>query len=257
MRGFSARQIVTVVVAVCATVVLTPTAIWAASSSLVRISDGSGKVAQVDPTGHLYITDGKGPLTVDGGVKVTNGSSSLKVSGTVDARVATPAHPWNTVNGVNLSAGNPSAVLYSGIVGTRLNITSFTYASDGSTPGTISLNLQVYVSDSAAGDCTTLTGSDVRRGGTLRGHRAGRQHDQPGLPVPARLHPVRRHGVALLRQGQRDGAERIRPAHRCERVPLLRPRRCLERRSSECDDLERCRCDTPWCPCISQDRAWR
>lgn len=159
MRGFSARQIVTVVVAVCATVVLTPTAIWAASSSLVRISDGSGKVAQVDPTGHLYVTDGKGPLTVDGGVKVTNGSSSLKVSGTVDARVATPAHPWNTVNGVNLSAGTPSAVLYSGIAGTRLNITSFTYASDGSTPGTISLNLQVYVSDSAAGDCTTLTGA--------------------------------------------------------------------------------------------------
>jgi hypothetical protein len=69
-RLFTGRQIVTIVVAICLTVVMMPAAVWAASTSLVRITDGSGKVAQVDKKGHLIVSDGSGAMTVDGRVAI-------------------------------------------------------------------------------------------------------------------------------------------------------------------------------------------
>ena len=69
-RYFTGRQVVTIVVAICLTIVLMPAAVWAASTSLVRITDGSGNVAQVDAKGHLLVTDGNGAMTVDGKVAI-------------------------------------------------------------------------------------------------------------------------------------------------------------------------------------------
>jgi hypothetical protein len=50
-------------------------------------------------------------------------------------------------------------VLFAANVPTKLNLTSFTVATSGSTAGTVLLSVQVYVSDSSAGDCTTLSGA--------------------------------------------------------------------------------------------------
>ena len=56
MSFFSPKQVVTIVVTVCLTVVLLPASVWAASSaSKVELFDGSGRVAQVDASGRLQI----------------------------------------------------------------------------------------------------------------------------------------------------------------------------------------------------------
>jgi hypothetical protein len=136
MRFFSSRQVVAILVTICATVILMPTAVWAASSSLVRVTDGNGHIAKV-VKGKLVVGDGKGAMTVDGTVKVANQPHSMKVSGTVNARPVSPAQPWNTVNGVDLSAADSSKVMYQGTVGTRINLTSFTAAADGGTAGIV------------------------------------------------------------------------------------------------------------------------
>lgn len=92
--------------------------------------------------GKLLIGDGKGALTVDGSVK---------------AQVRPPARPWNAVNFVTVSTGASRAELFSALVPTKLNLTSFTVAATGSS-GSVQLSVQVYVSDSGAGDCVTLQG---------------------------------------------------------------------------------------------------
>jgi hypothetical protein len=78
-RFFSGRQVVTIVITICLTIVLMPAAVWAASTSLVRISDGSGKVAQVDKKGHLLVSDGSGPMTVNGKVAITGRVSTTNM----------------------------------------------------------------------------------------------------------------------------------------------------------------------------------
>jgi hypothetical protein len=140
MRGFSPRQVVTVVVSVCATIVLMPTAVWAAGSSLVRLTDGTGKVAQVSGAGHLLVGDGSGPITVDGAVA---------------ARPVAPAQPWNTVNAVGLSASNSEDVVYGGVIGHPVNITSFSAAA---TSGSAIVHVQVLVNGDAGGSCYGVSG---------------------------------------------------------------------------------------------------
>jgi hypothetical protein len=55
MRHFTARQIVTLIVAVCAAAVLVPTSVWAtAKIAKFELTDGSGKVAQVS-SGRLEV----------------------------------------------------------------------------------------------------------------------------------------------------------------------------------------------------------
>jgi hypothetical protein len=159
---FSARQLVTIVVSVCAAIVLAPTAVYAAvTATSVHISDPTypSREAHVTTGGKLYVGDGSGALTVDGKVKVTDGSGALSVDGTVKARPVAPAQPWNPVNYVAVSAGASRAALFSALVPTKLNLTSFTVAAGGATAGAVTLDVQVYVSDSGAGDCVALTGA--------------------------------------------------------------------------------------------------
>lgn len=146
MSRFSSRQVVTIVVSVCAAVVFAPVALYAASISAVTISDPSHPThkAHVTSKGRLVVGDESGPLTVDG---------------TVKDRPATPAHPWNPVNFVVVTGSAPRAELFSGKVPTKLDLTSFTVAGSGSTPGTVTLDVQVYVSGSGSGDCVSLTGA--------------------------------------------------------------------------------------------------
>lgn len=148
MSRFTARQMVTVVVSVCLAIVLTPAVVYAAAtSSSVTISDPGHphRKAHVSATGRLLVGDGSGALTVDGAVA---------------ARPATPAQPWNPVNFVVVSGGTPRSELYSALVPTKLNLTSFTVATTGSSPGTVTLSVQVYVSDSGSGDCVNLSGAN-------------------------------------------------------------------------------------------------
>jgi hypothetical protein len=133
----------------------------AVTATSVHISDPTypSREAHVTTGGKLYVGDGSGALTVDGKVKVTDGSGALSVDGTVKARPVAPAQPWNPVNYVAVSAGASRAALFSALVPTKLNLTSFTVAAGGATAGTVTLDVQVYVSDSGAGDCVALTGA--------------------------------------------------------------------------------------------------
>lgn len=142
MRFLSARQTVTIVVTICATVILVPTTVWAAGSSLVRLTDGSGKVAQVDRSGHLFITDGRGHLTVDGSVRATTRA---------------PGTPFDTVNGVPISNGDSTGTVYAGS-GNRqkLNLTSFSAANFSSSP--MRIDMQVYVANAPGGSCSNIFG---------------------------------------------------------------------------------------------------
>jgi hypothetical protein len=65
---FSGRQLTTVVIAVCTTVVVAPGAVWAVDTfSNVAVQDPvTGTKASVDATHHLVVGDGSGALTVDG-----------------------------------------------------------------------------------------------------------------------------------------------------------------------------------------------
>lgn len=146
MSRFSGRQVVAIVVAVSAAVVLTPTVVYAATGSSVTITDPThaSRKAHVTVAGKLMVGDGSGALTVDG---------------TVNARPVAPAHPWNPVNYIVVTSGSPRNELYEATQPTKLNITSFTVAATGSSAGTVQLSVQVYVSDSSSGNCVTLTGA--------------------------------------------------------------------------------------------------
>ncbi len=152
MRKFSIPQTAGLVAGAVLVVLLVPTSVNAAGSTLTRITDGSGPVAKVDRSGRLAVGDGSGPLTVDGRVRV---SSLPPVSGTVTARPSRAARPWMNVNGTSLSGSGPTALLYSGTVSSPLNLTTFSASANGAGPVTISA--QVYVG-SPPGDCTNLAG---------------------------------------------------------------------------------------------------
>jgi hypothetical protein len=142
---FSGRQIAAIVLSVCAAVVLTPTIVYAAAtSSSVTIADPGHPARKAHVArGKLFVGDGKGALTVDGAVA---------------ARPVAPARPWNAVNFVSVSSGTPRSELFSSTVPNKLNLTSFTVATAGNS-GTVTLSVQVYISNSGAGDCVSLGGA--------------------------------------------------------------------------------------------------
>lgn len=144
MKRFSSRQIVTMVVAGCAALILTPTAVYAATATSVTIADPlhAAHKARVSSAGRLYVGDGGGSLTVNGTVKS-----------------AAPGTPWNQINDVGLTAGSTRAVLYESLGATKLHLTSFTAAIEGGS-GSVRIFVIVYVSDSGSGDCQTLTGAN-------------------------------------------------------------------------------------------------
>lgn len=150
MTAFSLRATAGLVAGACLITLLIPTSVDAAGSALIRITDGKGPVAKVDPGGKLAVGDGSGPLTVNGSVGVTGRvdvSSLPPVSGSVDARPAPADDPWMNVNGTTLNGANPVSILYAGTVDKRLNLTTFSVSAVQNGPGSVSLHAQVLVGD--------------------------------------------------------------------------------------------------------------
>lgn len=110
ITGFSTRQLASIVVAICACALLVPTAASAITGSLVTIADPAtpSHKARVDSTGHLLVSDGSGPLTIDGA-----------------AQLAAPSSPFTATATLNVTG--PTAVLLAQRRGKqRLAITSIT-----------------------------------------------------------------------------------------------------------------------------------
>src|SRR5579885_2057793 len=134
MSRFSGRQVTVITVSICASVVLTPTIVYAAATSTrVTIVDPRHPAhkAHVDAAGQLLVGDGHGKLTIDGKVA---------------ARALAPSRPWNPINFVIVSQGQPRSELFAATVPTKLNLTSFTVAAAASGTGTVTVDVQVYVS---------------------------------------------------------------------------------------------------------------
>jgi hypothetical protein len=87
-------------------------------------------------------------------VRVVNSDGSVACQAVVTA----PANPWNQVNDIVINATTQD-VLYQNLVPAKLNLTSITIAAFGGTAGSVSVHLQVYISDSSSGDCVALTGA--------------------------------------------------------------------------------------------------
>ena len=152
MKHFSPRDIVLIIVSVCATFVLTPVAVMAAASQLVTVKDPStSSKARVD-AGKLRVGDGSGPVTVDGTVKVQG-------SVNVDARLAAPTNQLDTINDLTLHSGDTRRSMFAGVGNKRVALTSLIASAEGGTAGSVELLVIAYVkSGSASGDCETLSG---------------------------------------------------------------------------------------------------
>lgn len=86
VTGFSARQFVTIVIAICACAFLVPWAASATTGSLVTITDPamSSHKARVDSTGHLLVGDGSGPLSIEGATQLAAPSSPFTATAILD-----------------------------------------------------------------------------------------------------------------------------------------------------------------------------
>jgi hypothetical protein len=188
----SARQFAGFVAALCLSGAIVPMVVSAATSGSVAKRKPPTRVVEVDPktkaaakigpggtrlvgdgsgpltvdghvtaavTGAVTASDGSGPLTVDGTVKVANGTGPLSIDGTVRSQPVAPATPWNQINDIQVSSSTSRAILYTGLGPQKLALTSFTLAAEGPTAGTVRALVIVYVSDSNAGNCLTLTGA--------------------------------------------------------------------------------------------------
>lgn len=141
MPRFTSREVAIMVICIVTTSLFTPLASDAAGS-VFSLRDGkfATRKATVSKQGQLKVFDGKGPLTVDGTV------ATREVTGTV----------FNTVNGISLTSGATQAPLYSGTGAQKLHLSSFTAAATGSTAGTVTVSLQVYVSDTLSDSCSNI-----------------------------------------------------------------------------------------------------
>lgn len=150
MIRFRARDLAIVLVTAVATAVSTTVLVPVASDaagSVFSLRDGkhAKRKATVAKNGSLKVGDGSGPLTVDG---------------TVSTRPTVPGTPWNTVNGMTLSSGTTSGVLYGGEGNTKLYLSSFSAAGSGPNAGFVRVFLSVYVSDTLSDSCSNIGGGD-------------------------------------------------------------------------------------------------
>jgi hypothetical protein len=157
---FRPAHVVTMVGALCAAAVLAPVAVYATTGSAVNIVDklNAGSKARVTAKGTLWtnetdpLTGSLGRVTSDGRRLVGDGAGPLSTD------MASPEKPWNQVNDITMTSGDPQRVLYIGLGPARLNLTSLTVGVDGGS-GSYKVYVQVYVSNANAGDCDALTGA--------------------------------------------------------------------------------------------------
>jgi hypothetical protein len=160
-HSFRPAHVVTMVVALCAAAVLTPVAVHAATGSAVNITDSinAGSKARVTAKGTLWtnetdpLTGKLARVTADGKRLVGDGAGPLSTD------MASPEKPWNQINDITMTSGDPQRVLYVGLGPVRLNLTSLTVGAEGGS-GSYKVYVQVYISDANAGDCDALTGAN-------------------------------------------------------------------------------------------------
>ena len=151
---FSSKQIVTMVVAVSAAVVLMPVAVSAATGSFINIVDpvNGGSKARVNPTGTLWTTE------VD---PITKAQAKVNADGSrpVTTRPAMPVTPLDAINDLTLHAGDTRRPVFAGLGFRKVTLTSVIASAEGSTAGSVELLVVAYVkSNSTTGDCETLSG---------------------------------------------------------------------------------------------------
>ena len=157
---FSSKQVVTMVVAVCAAVVLAPVAVYAATGSFVNITDpvNAGSKARVNPSGTLWTTQvdpvSKNQQQVAGGrALVGDGTGPL----TTD--MGAPSQPLDAINDLTLHSGDTRRPVFAGLGFRKIALTSVIASAEGSTAGSVELLVVAYVkSNSTSGDCETLSG---------------------------------------------------------------------------------------------------
>lgn len=145
-RRFTNRQVVTMVAAICAAVVLAPVGALAATGSLVNVTDPvhSAYKARVSAAGRLLATacDGNSCAAVDG--------SSLRVGGTLASRPLAPSSAWHTMTFVN------GPIKLVGPTGAAVDVTSLTV-----TPAGNSANFALQAAQVPATATSCSSGSTV------------------------------------------------------------------------------------------------
>lgn len=106
--------------------------VYAVPTDVNIVGGGSANKAKVDGSGKLMV------------------ASTLKVPSTV----------WTTPNNPTLDSAHSRVVLWQGLGLNKVSISSIIAAATAPTAGSVPVYISVYVSDTASGDCTTLTGGN-------------------------------------------------------------------------------------------------
>lgn len=163
---FKPRHVVAIVVALAVGAVMSPVVVNAATS-YVALIDGQGGVnkSKVNQSGALWTAEvdpvSKVQAKVDSGGKrlVSDGSGPLTVDGVVGTQQRIPTSPLDTINDLTLSASDTRRPMFSGVGNRKIAMTSLIVSGEGSTAGSIELLFIAYVKqDSPSGDCETLSG---------------------------------------------------------------------------------------------------
>ncbi len=153
VHRLSGKQITVCVVAVCITLVMMPVAVFASTGSLVNITDGANAARKATVTGFGGVaTSQRDPLT--GTWQRVEGTGAARVTGTVNALTALPAHPFAKEVYVPTQATGMK-VLGPFTAAQKVAITSFSLSNTGNDPIQYG-ELQALTADAA---CTPTNGS--------------------------------------------------------------------------------------------------
>ena len=169
---FTGRQLTIIIVALFATVVLVPTAVYAVpAAKSVIIQDGTNPANKVSVSGgKLNVGDGSGPLTVDGIMAVGDGVGPLTVDGSVSASAAQPSEMLSIVRLVTQGGS-----LFTPPAGKALVVTAITINQSAGPFGTVFVQSSpaqktfLVVTPTALGplNFTFPTGTVLREGDTM------------------------------------------------------------------------------------------
>jgi hypothetical protein len=130
----------------------------------VSITDAtSGTGAAVDANGNLkVILPGAIDVVVPGGI----GGATLDADGNLAVRAVpvAPQRPVATINDLVVQSGSNQQILFSGIGGDRLSITSLTFAAEGPNPGSVRMFVTAYSSSTPSDTCSDISGGNFGAG---------------------------------------------------------------------------------------------
>lgn len=148
-RRLNGRQITTMFVAGCLALVLLPWGAFAAGKQLVSITGKGGHKVAVTKSNALKVSDGTGPVTVDGKVGVTG---PVEISGNVGVTGSVTTRPAGTPFQVTGSAAAAAdKVLGKG----KVAVTDLVLSHDNTGDARLNATVLVYAGDAT---CSTYTG---------------------------------------------------------------------------------------------------